>query len=212
MTVSLETANVRKVFNRRPIFSGVNLRLSAGDSLSIVGRNGAGKSTLVKVLLGVLAPSGGSIVYREGNEIIPSLDWFTRTGLVSPYLQLYDEFSAWENLDFIRHVRGVKTPDRNLQDLLERVNLGSRAHDPVRTFSSGMKQRLKYACALVHKPPVLVFDEPTANLDTEGSAIVREFVEEQKKTGIMIIATNEPEERGWCTTELDLDVLKGGTQ
>jgi heme exporter protein A len=73
-----------------------------------------------------------------------------------------------------------------------------------------MKQRLKYACALIHRPQALFFDEPTANLDREGAEIVRRVVEEQKRTGIMIVATNETDERNWCSSEIDLDTAAGG--
>jgi heme exporter protein A len=207
---SLEATNLRKLFNRRTIFSGVNVRLRTGDSLCIVGKNGAGKSTLVKVLLGVLSPTAGSIVYRTGESTVPPLDWHRHTGLVSPYLQLYDEFTAWENLDFIRTIRGIHVEDGEIERLLSLVNLSSRSGDQVRTYSSGMKQRLKYACALIHRPQALFFDEPTANLDREGAEIVRRVVEEQKRTGIMIVATNETDERNWCSSEIDLDTAAGG--
>ena len=91
------------------------------------------------------------------------------------------------------------------------MGLASRAHDFVRTFSSGMKQRLKYACALLHDPPILLLDEPTANLDAEGHSIVRTIIDEQKRRSLVIVATNETEEVMWCCQAIDLDLSTNPT-
>ena len=112
-------------------------------------------------------------------------------GLVSPYLQLFDEFSAVENLSIAMGIRGLPFDPAAADGLLERVAIYPRRHDPVRTYSSGMKQRAKYAFALIHTPPVLVLDEPMSNLDGDGTAVVRAVMAEQRRRGILVVATND---------------------
>jgi len=209
-TISFTTEKIAKTFNRRKIFSEISFSLNKSDSLAITGRNGSGKSTLLKILANVLSPTKGEIEMKIADKIVKPTDYFAYLGLVSPYLQLYDEFSGWENLDIFRRIRGVDASDDYLTELLRRVNLWERRNDYVRTYSSGMKQRLKYAFALIHRPPILLLDEPTSNLDTEGISTVYQIMEEQKKRGIIIIATNDVEDIKICEQVLDLNTQTSG--
>ncbi len=202
--ISLTAAGLKKVFNRRTIFSEIGFTLNAHGSLAITGKNGTGKSTLIKIIAGVLSPTSGNVSFKMGENEITSSGVFSIVGLVAPYLQLYDEFTGWENLDLFRRIRGLDVPDEWLEGLLERVRLTPRRHDRVRTYSSGMKQRLKYAFALVHQPPVLLLDEPAANLDADGIAIVHELISEQKAKGMVIIATNDGEEVRLCDSVISV--------
>lgn len=197
--VTLTVSGVAQEFNRRTIFRNLSFAISSGDSLALTGRNGSGKSTLIKILSGVLTPSRGSVVYSMDGRNVPPDDIKSTIGLVSPYLQLYDEFTGLENLLILAGIRsngsltGVKA-----EQMLERFGLAARRHDLVRGYSSGMKQRLKYAFALLHAPAVLLLDEPTANLDSEGTEVVRQVVQEQQNNGILIVATNDEGEAAWC--------------
>jgi len=207
----LKATDLAKSFNRRSIFSGIDITLSTGQSLAITGRNGSGKSTLLKIAAGVLAPSGGTLEILVGGRAFRPAEAFSLIGFVAPYLEMYDEFTAWENLDLFRRIRGIGARDDRLTGLLERVNLLARKDDPVRTYSSGMKQRLKYAFALLHDPPVLLVDEPASNLDAEGIAIVYGIIEERKESGIAIIATNDTGELRLCDSIIDLDDRRRGS-
>ncbi|MBI3193091.1 MAG: ABC transporter ATP-binding protein [Ignavibacteriae bacterium] len=189
----------------------MNFSLNEGGSIIIAGRNGSGKSTLLKILIGVLTQTKGTISVFVDEKVVKKQDLFRSIGFVSPYLQMYDEFTAFENLDLYRKIRTINTSDEVLHSLLERVNLTQAKNQLVRTFSSGMKQRLKYAFALLHQPPILLLDEPTANLDSEGKTIIHEIVKEQKQRGLVIVATNEPDERKWGDTVLKLDEFKSKT-
>lgn len=208
--LTFKAVSIAKTFNRRKIFSEISFSLMGNQSLAIAGRNGSGKSTLLKILAGVLFPSKGEIEMNIGNKPIKPADYFIHLGLVSPYLQLYDEFTGWENLDIFRKVRGINTSDEYLNDLLKRVNLWERRNDFVRTYSSGMKQRLKYPFALIHNPPILLLDEPTSNLDSEGISTVYQIMEEQKKNGILIVATNDTEDIKKCEQVIDLNLQTQG--
>jgi len=200
--VLLQAEGIGKTFNRRRIFAGIALEARPTDAVSITGRNGSGKSTLMKIIAGVLAPTAGVLRLRIGDQEIAPAERHRYIGFVSPYLQLYDEFSGVENLELFCQVRGIEA---DIHSLLAEVNLAARKHDMVRTYSSGMRQRLKYAFALLHRPPVLLLDEPTSNLDAEGKGTVHRIIEEQRRTGIVIIATNDEEDRALCNQEVHLD-------
>jgi heme exporter protein A len=188
--VQIAGEGLRKEYDRRTVFRDVSFSASAGETLLITGRNGSGKSTLVKIICGVLTPGGGTFSLSADSDD-PPRDQRGLIGLVSPYLQMFDEFSAVENLAIAMGIRGLPFDAGAADALLERVAIFPRRHDQVRTYSSGMKQRVKYAFALLHTPPVLVLDEPMSNLDGEGITIVRTIMAEQRRHGILVVATND---------------------
>ena len=190
MTIELSGNKLTKVFNRRMIFEDISFSLRHQNTLLISGPNGSGKSTLVKMISGVLTPTKGEVrVTLEGEDALPSLH--SIIGLVSPYLQMYDEFTARENLQFFLAARGLRNLEPEIQPLLEQLQLKGRLDEPVRTFSSGMKQRVKYAFALIHHPPILILDEPMSNLDVKGTELVKEIMRRQRQEGVLIVATND---------------------
>ena len=190
MDIQVEASALSKTFNRRVIFRNISFRLGNGTTLLVTGRNGSGKSTLVKIIAGVLTPTSGNVDFRRAGPAAPK-ERLSLVGFVSPYLQMYDEFSARENLQCALAIRGMRPREPAIDELLGHVGLSQRADDPVRTYSSGMKQRVKYAFALIHRPPVLILDEPMANLDADGNAMVRELMKRQRREGILIVATND---------------------
>jgi heme exporter protein A len=208
MKFQLEANKIKKLFNRRIIFNNINFKLENGSALAITGRNGSGKSTLVKIIAGVLSPSSGLVSISINENEIKAIDTFKHIGFVSPYLQLYDEFTAVENLDIFAKVRSLNIQREFILDLLKRVNLYDRRVDFVRTYSSGMKQRLKYTFALLHRPELLILDEPRSNLDAEGISIVSEIIKEQKQKGATLIATNDSEDLLLCENVINLDDQK----
>jgi heme exporter protein A len=196
--------NLFKRFGRRIIFQNIAFELEKGDSIAFIGNNGSGKSTLAKICAGVLSPTSGTVELSIDEKKIPSEKYFQHIGFVAPYLQLYDEFSPMENLKFFAKIRGILSSNEECEELLQRVNLFHRKDDLVRTFSSGMKQRMKFAFALLHNPLLLILDEPTSNLDAEGGAMVFQIMEEQKKKGILILATNVQAEQEHCEKVISL--------
>jgi heme exporter protein A len=192
----LEGTGLAMSFNRRAIFRDVAFRIGVGQTLLVTGRNGSGKSTLVKIIAGVLTPTRGTV--RRGA---------TGLGLVAPYLHLFDEFSARENLSLGAGLRGELYDAARGDELLARVGLNPERPDPIRTYSSGMKQRVKYAFALLNRPETLVLDEPMSNLDHDGTDMVRGVMAEQRKTGMLIIATNDLTDVDQFEVRVDLNVI-----
>jgi len=205
---SIQSQNLSKFFGRRLIFKEINFKWSEKGIFGISGPNGSGKSTLVKIIAGLIAASSGKIIHKNSEgEIIPE-KLHNHIGFVSPYLVLYEEFSAWENLKIFSKIRGVEFKEDLIIFYLKKFLLDTRKDDLVKTYSSGMKQRLKFIFALMHSPEVLIFDEPTSNLDEEGKKAVYEIVREEGKSKIVIIASNEAKDLELCSEVLLLEKFK----
>lgn len=212
MSLLVELENVEHRFGLRRVFSGVNLTVRTGEIGLVMGANGAGKSTLLKIIAGLLPPaSGTSRIQMDGRN----LDARTRRqiiGYVAPDLTLYRELTGVENLEFFAGLRGIRMERQQLRDVLELVGLRGRGRDIVGAYSSGMRQRLKYAFALLGQPPILLLDEPTANLDVDGMAMVERVIASQQTRpggGLTIVATNEPREEQWGTVQVRLGKAEG---
>ena len=194
MAITVVIDGVSRRFGERTALRKVSAAARPGRLLLVTGRNGSGKSTLLKIAAGLLRPSTGSVVYRDGaDDGSPEL-FSDRIGFVSPELSLYDELSALDNLTFFGGPKGVRDAALKGEALLERVGLLDRADDPLSSFSSGMKQRMKFCFSLINDPDVWILDEPTANLDDAGKELVYSLIEDMRKKSALIIATNEKEE------------------
>jgi heme exporter protein A len=193
-SISLSLNEVSASYGARIVLRDVSLRLHHGEVLVISGPNGSGKSTLLRLLCGLQRPTTGLVHYQQGHNTYMPGEARHLIGWVAPDLTLYRELSGQENLRFFAAVRGQKRSSSELADLLARVGLGGRDHDHVASYSSGMVQRLRYAYALLHSPPVLLLDEPTVTLDERGAAVVTQVVAEQRRYGLTVIATNDPRE------------------
>jgi heme exporter protein A len=196
-SITLTIDHVTRRFGTRSVFSEVCANAHQGQTLVITGPNGSGKSTLLKIIAGLLLPSAGEVGVAVSGRKLDSGQYRRMMGYVAPDLSLYAELSGVENLQFFARLRGTTLSRPELAALLERVGLKGRGRDFVGNYSSGMRQRLKYAFALLHRPLILLLDEPTANLDSQGAAIVRQIVDEQRDVGLTILATNETPELEW---------------
>lgn len=195
-----------KRFGRRVLFRRLTFALEGGRSLAITGANGSGKSTLLRILAGVLRPSKGAATLHLAGAPVAAEDRPLHTGLVAPYLNVYDGFSARENLAFLAQARRLPRQKARIEAVLALVGLTDRADDRVGTFSSGMQQRVKYAVALLAAPPLLLLDEPTTNLDAAGLAMVERVMEHQRAAGaLLVVATNVPAEADRCDAVLRLE-------
>lgn len=195
--VRLLLDNISASYGARVVLANVSLALTTGDVLVVSGANGSGKSTLLRVLSGLQPPTSGAVAYEVGGARYGPREASSLVGWVAPDLQLYRELTGLENLRFFANVRGLRRSDAQLIDLLDEVGLAGREHDRVASYSTGMQQRMRYAYALLHEPPVLLLDEPTVTLDERGAAIVAALIERQRGRGITVVATNDPRELRW---------------
>lgn len=194
----LEVKNIIKNFASRRVLREVSFALETGDSLAVVGRNGSGKTTLLRILAGLTRASKGEVIFTGPKGKLDKSAVRDRMAYVGPELTLYDPLTAEENLYFFATMRGLKIDQKYIDKTLSFVGLTGRGTDKYGAYSSGMKQRLKYAVALLHNPAYLLLDEPTSNLDADGKKIVAEIIASQKQQGILIVATNEQEEYGFA--------------
>ncbi len=178
-------------FGRRRALDGVTLTVGPGDCLAIFGPNGAGKSTLIRILAGLLEPSGGS-ARIAGLELPGGPAVRGMVGLVAHHSMLYPALTARENLVFVAQLFGVRNPRASAAAALERVGVLDRADTPVRSLSRGLQQRVAIARAAVHAPRLLLLDEPFTGLDPDGCAGLTEILAERRRAGgASIVVTHQ---------------------
>ena len=203
--VSVQGHALSHRFGRRQTgIAGLEFTFEGPGAVAVTGPNGSGKSTLLRILAGLLRPSEGrTALHVQGREVPPALRR-TALGLATPELAFYEEFSATENLVFAGETHGLASPARAAAEALERVGLAPRAADKVAAYSSGMKQRLRLAFALLHQPPLLMLDEPGSHLDDAGRDAMRAVVAHQAARGLVLIATNDAQEIQLAERRLEL--------
>ena len=205
---SLQVNSLQKSFGRRLVFNGITFKLNKPGVFGISGPNGSGKSTLIKILAGINSPTQGQVIHSyDGKEII-SEKLHNYIGFVSPYLVLYDEFTAWENLNYFASIRSITFDKAKVENLLEQFLLLNRKDDLVKAYSSGMKQRLKFIFALMHSPAFIFLDEPTSNLDDEGKLTVYNLIKSESEKAIVVVASNEKNDLNQCSEVLKLEDFK----
>jgi heme exporter protein A len=190
----LSLAGLGHRFGRQKLFSDLNLQVESPVSLCVAGRNGSGKSTLLRILAGIMDPTRGKVTWSHGDTVLDRAALRNHLGFISPDVHLYGELTLLENLQFFARLRRVSHTASDLTAHLEQYGLAGHEHKLLATLSSGQKQRAKYIVSTIHKPPILMLDEPTSNLDRSGREAVATVVQTQRDRGILVIATNEEEE------------------
>lgn len=204
----LELKDVTKIFGRRLIFKKINFTFLPGNIYGLAGKNGSGKSTLAKIMTGIISPTKGKVIHSLNDKKIITEKYHDYIGFVSPYLVLYDEFTAEENLYHFSKIRGVKFDKERVKFLLNEFNLYDRRKDYLKGYSSGMKQRIKFIFALYHQPELLLFDEPTSNLDIPGKEKVYEIINNEGKDKIVVVASNEETDLSLCSETIFIEQFK----
>jgi heme exporter protein A len=192
----IQVHNLTKSFGPRTALAGVDLSVEAGEFVALVGPNGAGKTTLLRILATLTRPTTGTVRIagldptRAGDEVR------RRIGFLSHRTLLYDDLTAEQNLRFYGRMYGLDEGLTRIQNLLEQVGLAARRHDPVRTFSRGMQQRLSVARAVLHRPWVLLLDEPYTGLDPNAAQVLTDLLVELAGEGCTVLLTTHNLERG----------------
>lgn len=205
--LQIRVQEASKRFQYEWIFKNLNLDLTSGDSLAITGSNGSGKSTLLKCLSGAIPLTSGSISFLRDEKILPDTDWYTFLTLATPYLELPEEFTLKEVLEFHFKFKPI-FGNLGIKEMMEILYLESHQNKPVSQFSSGMKQRVKLGLAVFSEVEVILLDEPTSNLDKKGISWYLNLIENYAKNRILIICSNEPREYEFCGQKIAMEDFK----
>lgn len=196
--MTLQVKRLKKTFGPHTVFSDLSFEYS-GNTLGIAGSNGSGKSTLLKCLAGLLSPTEGEVNWLENNEIISGQIFNQSMGYAAPYINLYDELTVIENLQFLSDIRRHTDSAGNIKKWINKTGLSTVEGQPFGTLSTGQQQRLRIAAALFHQPDILLLDEPGSNLDETGRSLVNEIANlYQDPRHLLIIASNDPRELEVC--------------
>jgi len=187
----LELKNVSKKYAKsdRNALSDITFRVERGEFVGLLGQNGAGKSTLINILAGNVKKESGSVRIGSYDLDVNELDTKKLIGIVPQEVSLDFVFSVYEVMKNQSGYFGIKNNDRYIDELLSALGLIERKHDKTRTLSGGMKRRLLIAKALVHRPGLLILDEPTAGVDIELRHSLYSFLGKLRDEGITIILT-----------------------
>lgn len=196
--MTLQVKRLKKIFGPHTVFSDLSFEYS-GNTLGISGSNGSGKSTFLKCLAGLLSPTNGEVNWLANNEIISTQIINQSIGYAAPYINLYDELTVIENLQFLSDIRRHTGSAGNIERWIDKSGLSSVEDQPYGTLSTGQQQRLRIAAALFHQPDILLLDEPGSNLDEAGRSLVNEIASlYQDPQHLLIIASNDPRELEVC--------------
>ena len=205
MKISLSDAGKR--FNRDWIFRRFNYSFESGNSYAITGANGSGKSTLLQVIAGAMSLSAGSIEFRIDNKPVDQDLAFQCVSMAAPYMELIEEMSAVEFLEFHSKFKPF-LPGKTVSEILTEVQLASASKKQIRYYSSGMKQRVKLAQAIFSDTPCILLDEPCTNLDVEGINLYKHLVESYARDRMLIISSNDIQEYSFCNQIIAIEQYK----
>ncbi len=187
----IEVEGLRRSFGRREVLKGVSFRLERGGFLALFGPNGAGKTTLLRVLATLLSPTAGTVRVAGHDPQEDPAPVRRAVGFISHAPLLYPDLTAEENLRFYARMYGVPDAGERIRELLERFELGHRRHDLVRSFSTGMRQRLAIARAVLHRPRVVLLDEPHAGLDPRAVDILDGLLADIREDHTFVMVTHD---------------------
>ncbi len=203
MKIILE--NIEKKFNKDLLFSGINLNFETNNRYALMGANGSGKSTLLQIISSYLSPSKGQVSYLFDNQKIEENKVFHHVSIVAPYLELIEEMTLTEFLDY--HF-SFKQKLISIDDMVDYVGLNQSKNKPIEKFSSGMKQRVKLLQAFMSNSPILLLDEPCSNLDQAGFETYSQLMNDFSKNKIVIVASNDLQEIKPCNHQINISDYK----
>ena len=198
--------NVGRRFNKEWIFKNISYEFKQGKKYAVLGPNGSGKSTLLSVLLGSLTPSEGEIKYASNIDVKVE-DIYQHISFAAPYLDLVEEFTLQETIDFHFQFKNY-TNGLDAAAVLDLLGLKKSQDKALKHFSSGMKQRTKLALACCASTPILMLDEPTSNLDTQGIDWYLALIEKFAVHKMVLVGSNQEHEYSFCENQLNITAYK----
>lgn len=187
MQATLE--GIGKKFHNKWIFRNLDLTIKSGSHHAIVGSNGSGKSTLLMILAGYMAPSRGQVSWSINGQPLHPREVYQQVAICSPYLELIEEFSLEESLRFQQRFKPFRQ-QTSISQLLEMSGLEEHANQPIRHYSSGMKQRCRLLLSIMSQAGLLLLDEPCSNLDAAGIQWYQQMVQTHCINRSLVICSN----------------------
>ena len=186
---AVKVDHLEKTLGPNHALRGISLETRPGEIFGLLGPNGAGKTTTLRVICTLLAPDAGSVEVLGFDTRVAPQEVRRRVGVVTAEIGVYPRLTARENIAYFAELSGVLDGElnRRVGSVIERLDIGSFAEQRAESLSSGQKQKVAIARAIVHDPPVLMFDEPTSNLDVLASREIRQFMVESKSRGKCVI-------------------------
>lgn len=200
--IKIQAENLGKKFTSEWIFRNFNYEFSVGTPTAITGPNGSGKSTLLQVLSGCVVQTEGTLKIENDTTFTPIEDQFNQFVIASPALELIEELTLNEALQF--HQKFKKLSINEPKAFADAIQLTGNLNKPIKYFSSGMKQRLKLGFAFLAESPILLFDEPTSNLDFNGINWYYENILKLIDSKLIIISSNQPSEYDFCKNVINI--------
>jgi sodium transport system ATP-binding protein len=188
-SAAVKVVGLEKSLGANKVLRGISFEAQSGQIFGLLGPNGAGKTTTLRVICTLLTPDAGSVEVLGFDTRRAAEEVRRRVGVVTAEIGVYPRLSARENISYFAQLSGVGDGDLNqkVDAVIDRLDMGSYSRQRAESLSSGQKQKVAIARAIVHDPPVLMFDEPTSNLDVLASRDIRDFMVESKERGKCVI-------------------------
>ncbi len=201
MNIRLHQAGKR--YRYEWIFKGVDYTFEQGRAYAITGPNGCGKSTLMKMLSGHLTPSKGRVEFFQGDKRTEIDEVYRQVSFAAPYIEHIEEFTLIEAIQFHLHFKRFQK-ELTAEDIIQLLGFSKSKDKQIRNFSSGMKQRLKLALAICSDSTLLLLDEPTTNLDRQGTSWYLDLASNFTSGRTVIVASNVEVDYSFCHSRLDI--------
>ena len=199
--LAIEINNLNKSFGNILAVKNINFKIDKGTIIGLLGPNGCGKSTTMGMMLGLIKPTSGTVVINGQNIENNRTNLLEKMNFISPYIELPKKLTVEENLKVYGRLYGVKNLESKISELMEKLNLTQFKKRKTGELSSGQKNRVSLAKALVNDPEILLLDEPTASLDPDVSDYIRTFIEDfasKRGTTILLASHNMNEVERLC--------------
>lgn len=205
--ISISAQSLGKRFQFEWIIRNFNYNFQQQNHYALLGNNGSGKSTLMLLLSGYYNSSAGKLIWKKDDNELEVERWFKHFAIASPALELIEEFTLHEHIHFQKAFKPFieNMDEKNISEL---IGLGNAKHKAIKHYSSGMRQRVKLALAMLSDVPVLMLDEPTTNLDEEGVRWYRMMVEKYSSKKLLLIASNLQREYEFCSHQISMNDWK----
>lgn len=190
--IILKTTDLTKKYQNKAVVDNLNIEIKKGEIFGLLGPNGAGKSTTMNLICSIVRPTAGSIdlfgknLWKQKKEVIHKI------GYIPQELAIHGNLKAWENVELFTSLYGIKgnALKEAVNESLAYVGLLERKQEFAKNFSGGMKRRLNIACAIGHKPDLLIFDEPTVGIDPQSRNFILDKIKESNQKGATVIYTS----------------------